>query len=693
MRKTKLFESQNFESWRLITFMGIIILVFAFFAIRLFSLQIIDGEDYVTRADDNRIETINTSTSRGVIYDRNGYVLARNVASYNVSITPASLPADEGEIQEIYRELSQLIDVPVNNGDITDETTVKNFKECDTDLGITQIVYIGDTNAPYDPVPIKCDVDGETALKIEQKSTDWPGVSIEINSVRDYPTGKLTAEIIGFLGPVPESLKDEYEAQGFVSNRDKVGYAGVEFTLQDELGGTNGTREVEIDVAGQLIRDLQPPVAPIPGNNVRLTIDTRLQSVAEEALVSEMNYWNTKFNEIKMTNGVVIAMNPRTGEVLALVSYPSFENNRMARYIPGDYYEQLTKDPARPLFNQAVSSELPPGSVYKMAAAVGALNEGIVTANETLECPDAGKITIVQKYTPNDPGTPRDYVCWQKTGHGMVDFEHAIANSCDVYFYKISGGFEDEVPQGLGIWYMSEYAKVLGYGEKTGIELPGEAAGLVPDPNWKRVTVGENWATGDTYITAMGQGYVLSTPLQVLDSFNILANDGKFMRPTLVKEILDSEGNVIKSFEPEQIWDITKDPMITVYDERNFPTEEKKVVDPSVIEHSKAGMRLTVLEGTSETIFAGMEIPTAGKTGTAEYCDNVAQSKNLCKPGNWPAHAWYAGYAPYDDPEISVVAFVYNGTEGSTVSAPIVRKVMEAYFELKAIDAGEQTGP
>ena len=272
-----------------------------------------EGEDYQAQAEENRITEVNEPTRRGVIYDRNDFVLARNVASYNVVITPADLPVNEGDIQGIYRKLSALIDIPVNQGDLEDETTVRTFKECDNELGISEIVFIGDTNAPYSPIRIKCDVDKEVALEIEERSSDWPGVGIEVDSVRDYPTGELTAEIIGFLGPIPEILEEDYKAKGFVPNRDKVGYAGVEFTLQDILGGTNGKRVVEEDVAGQELRDLEPPIDPIPGNNVRLTIDTRLQSAAKEALVAEMDFWNTYFNEIRSSNGCGDCHEPKDG--------------------------------------------------------------------------------------------------------------------------------------------------------------------------------------------------------------------------------------------------------------------------------------------------------------------------------------------------------------------------------------------
>lgn len=686
MKSTEI-KSDVIDSSRLRIQLLLIFLVLLFYLGKLFNIQIIQGAELAARALDNRTTTLSIPTDRGNIFDRNGFILARNVPSFNVIITPAELPLDPGATQEIYRQLSAMIGVPVNNGVINDET-VRLFKPCDTNLGITQIVLIADSNAPYRPVQVKCNVSEIIALQIREHKNDWPGVGIEITSVRDYPTGELTSEIIGFLGPVPAVLEEYYTAQGFVPGRDKVGYAGVENSLQEILSGRNGERTVEVDVAGKEIRDLKAAIQPTPGYDVELTIDTRLQAAARAALIGEIDFWNQYLNRIQSSNGVVIAMNPKTGEILALVSYPNYENNRMARLIPGDYYEQLSNDPNRPLFNHAISAEHPPGSVYKMTAAIGALNEGVISPEQKIF--DPGKITILQKFSENEAGTPRDFVCYLETGHGYLDFLHGVAQSCDVYFYKIGGGFKEEVPNGgLGIWRMDEYAKALGYGSETGIELPGESTGLVPDPTWKRINLGENWSTGDTYIATIGQGYVLSTPLQVLQSFAILANDGKHMKPTLVHRIMDQKGNVIQDFEPTLVRDITQTPVIEVLDENNIPTGEKKIVEPWVIDLVKQGMRLVVTEGTASATFEGMAIPTAGKTGTAEYCDNVAQSKNLCQPGNWPTHSWYVGYGPYDDPEIAVVAFVYNGGEGASVAAPIVRRVLEAYFELKAIDSAQ----
>ena len=689
MNSTK-FIPGNFERWRILTTYGLIIGIVLFYFISLFIIQVIDQETYLTQAEENRTTNVNTAALRGIIYDRNGYILARNRPAYHVVITPAKLPVDKGAIEEIYRRLSPLIDVPVSSGELTVERVLA-FKPCQTDFGITEIVTIGDTNAPYDPVRIKCNVSEEIALVVQEHTTDWQGVSIEVEAVRDYPTGEITAEIIGFLGPIPAIEQEYYENLGFVTNRDKIGYAGIEASLQEILSGKNGLRVVEVDVAGQELRDLEPPVEPISGNNVVLTIDTRLQNAARTALVNDMADWNRYLGEQRMTNGVVIAINPKTGEILALVSYPNFDNSRMTPFIPADYYEQLKQDPNRPLFNHAISAEHPPGSVFKMATAIGILNEGVVTPEYQVD--DPGKITIVEKLAPNDPGKPRDYVCYKNDGHGMVDYLTGIEQSCDVYFYKVGGGYQDQVKEGLGIWRIGEYAKSLGYGAATGIELPGEADGLMPDPNWKRINIGETWSTGDTYIATIGQGYVLATPLQVLVSIATLANDGKYMQPTLVRDVLDSNGEVIKPFEPKMKWDITVDPQIHLYDENSLQTEQMITVEPWVIDMAKQGMRRVVTQGTAADYIVSLEIPSAGKTGTAEYCDNVAQAKNLCQPGSWPTHAWYVGYAPYDDPEIAVIAFVYNGGEGSSVATPIVRQVLDAYFRIKAADATQGQTP
>jgi penicillin-binding protein 2 len=284
-------------------------------------------------------------------------------------------------------------------------------------------------------------------------------------------------------------------------------------------------------------------------------------------------------------------------------------------------------------------------------------------------------------------------VDWNRAGFGQLDFIGGLSNSSNVYFYKLGGGYEPDGIDGLGICRLGTYARAMGFGAQSGIELPYEVEGLVPTPTWKRINQGENWSTGDTYIASVGQGYDLATPLQILMSAAVIANDGVMMRPTLLREVVDGQGNILQEFEPDVRWDLIRDPMIETYNNPSgigacdqVEEEPLKTVEPWVIETVQQGMRAAVESGTLLKQFAGASIPAAGKTGTAEYCDEVAFEKNLCVPGNWPRHAWTLAYAPSDDPEIVVVAFVYNGDEGASVAGPIVRQVIDAYFELKAVD-------
>ena len=744
--------------WRILVVYGLLIVVVGILTSRLITLQIIGSQTWNAQAIDNYTDTISEPAPRGIIYDRNGHILARNVASYNVVITPAALPDDDADIQHIYRELSTLIDVPVG-GPVTDASLdqAKLFAACVPGPPIADMVALGDSLAPFSPVRIKCNIGEELARVVSEKSVDWPGVTVEIEPIRDYPTGSLTANVVGFLGPIPALLEEDYEDRGFIANRDKIGYAGVETSLDDILLGRNGLSVVQKDVAGEVLRNLEPPIPSVAGNNVILTIDTRLQKAAEAALVDEINYWNTFFGTIRISSGIVIAMNPKTGEVLAMVSYPTFENNRMARFIPGYYYEQLVQDPRRPLVNNAVSGIFPPGSTFKLSTATGAFNEGVIGPDQIVETP--GRLVLCERFSPNDPCTERNtrpFVDWiydrggviNEAGFGQLDFFHCIAYSSNVCFYKLGGGFEGEIEEGLNIFRLGEYARAIGYGARSGIQLPGEEDGLIPSPQWKRINTGENWSTGDTYIASVGQGFVESTPLQVLMSGATIANHGKLMQPTIVREVQDSEGRVIRIwFDPENFrlyqlleeedesgkfvrrwvnlanptqklrdlpegsyqispfipnmkWDITQTPKIQIWDcEIGYcdPTGNYKTVEPSTVDAVRNGTRLAVTEelGTLHDIFTEvypLPIAVAGKTGTAEYCDDVAREARQCAFGLWPTHAWTLAYAPFDDPEIVILAFAYHGGEGGTVAAPIVARVMQAYFELKSIDLVQSPG-
>jgi penicillin-binding protein 2 len=718
----------RFEVWRLIVLYIVVAAGFTALLVRLLNLQLVEGSSWKIRAVDNYTNDVSVPAPRGIIYDRNGYILARNLASYNVVITPADLPDDDSDIQRIYRELSALIEVPVG-GLVTKESLdeAKLFAACVPGPGIGQLVALQDTIAPYSAVKIKCNVTEDIARKVRERSVDWPGVAVEIDPIRDYPTGSLTANLVGFLGPIPASLEEELKAQGFVPNRDKIGYAGVESSMQDLLAGRNGLRVVQVDVAGQEIRNLEPPIAAVPGNNIYLTIDTRLQAIAQASLLEEIDFWNTYFGTIRISSGVVIAMNPKTGEILAMVSYPSYENNRFARIIPAYYYQQLSEDPRHPLLNNAISAEFPPGSTFKLSTATGAINEGVVTTSDIIDAP--GKLELCEKFNVNDVCTALntrpfvDHIFETKPeGFGPISFYQCIAFSSNVCFYKLGGGYQDEIKQGgLGVERLGEYARALGYDRRSGIELLGEATGLIPSPQWKRINTGENWSTGDTYIASVGQGYVLATPLQVLMSGATIANNGKLMQPTIIRNITNGDGKEIEAwfnpdpdnmtattyqtagsyqispFTPNLKWDVTVTPLIKGYScgDGYCSLEENnlKTIKPESIAAVRAGTRMAVTAtpyGTLYKEFNDFPIAVAGKTGTAEYCDDVARAASQCDFGKWPTHSWTLAYAPFEDPEIVVMAFAYHGGEGASVAAPVVARVIKAYYELKAIDIAQQ---
>ncbi len=674
------FSENRVKPGRIRFFLIAMVSLFAIFSVRLFYMQVILGDFYGGLAETNRTERMYIPSSRGVIYDRRGVLLARNMPAYNITLTPANLPDTEAEIDYVYRTLSQLTGVPIRvAGSVPSQ-------ECAPGRGIADLVDEWIELAPYYAVKIDCDADPEIAKVILEKSADLPGVGVEVSPVRDYPNGRYTAHIIGYMGRVPAERSQEFIDKGYNLDRDKIGYAGIEAYMDDPLAGYYGSELWEVDAAGKHIRLLEPPVAAVPGTNIRLTIDSRLQEAATNILeqkIEETRAKKPEFLRSPMIGGTVVALNPNTGEILAMVSVPTYDNQKFSRYIPIDYYNQLASDISNPLLNHAISGSYPPGSIFKLTTAVGALNEGIVTPDTIVNC--RGSISVTQKFFPSDPGREMLFYCYNRNGHGELSFLRGLALSCDIYFYNLGAGYSGAggVKDGLGIDGIKQYAQALGYGRALGVELYGERDGLIPDPQWKRIYQGENWATGDTYIATIGQGYVDVTPLQVAESIATIAANGKVMKPTLLKNYLDGEGNVIQTFAPKMLYDITDSITSEPYD--------TVTVQPWVLKLVQQGMRMVVTNGTA-TDYAEIEnIPTAGKTGTAEYCDDIAQSRNLCKREAWPTHAWYGAYGPYDHPEIVVVAFVYDGGEGSVTAGPVVRDVMKAYFALKAIDL-EQGG-
>ncbi len=628
--------------------LGLIILaVFGFFARRLYHLQFVQGHQYTYEAEQQSTKVITVPAWRGMIYDRSGERLVRNVPSFKVTVVPAYLPSDEEQAREVLIRLAVLLDVPY--------TSANQEGEDNPRLGVWEMVEEVPYAAPYQPIVIKRNVERERALLVAQETSNLPGVAVEVESVREYPQGPLVSQILGYLLPIPEEAEERYRAQGYDPATDRVGSAGVEASYEDRLRGQKGEQIVEADVLGRIRRVVEERSAPIPGGNVHLTLDLELQQAAQEVL-------ELGLEEAGSPRGAAIAMNPQTGEILAMVSLPTYDNNVFVRGVSEADLEAWG-DVHRPLFNHAIQVAVPPGSVFKVVVAAAALEEGVVTGNTQLNCP--GQIVVPNRYYPNDPGYAQPFLCWNRAGHGDLDVVGGIANSCNIYFYKVGGGFEDTGFDGLGVGRIAEYARLFGMGERTGVELPAESPGLVPSADWKRHTYRESWSTGDTYNLSIGQGFLEVTPLQLLNAVNVLANDGTLYRPQIVHHVTDADGETLEPFEPDVL--------------REVP------VNGEYLALIREGMEGAVAHGTATRRGQIEGVRIAGKTGTAQFCDDI-----MCGVGfDQAQHAWYAAFAPMEEPEISVVAFLYNGGEGSITAVPVARDILAHYFGLFEVEETE----
>lgn len=632
---------------------GLLILgVLGVFGLRLWNMQFVRSEYYRERATRQSTRPITVPAARGLVYDSNDIPLVRNVPSFNVVVVPAYLPDEEDEAEDVLIRLAMLLEMPYASGGTTgsgDEPS-RGLRELVEEAGFT-----------YRAVMVKRGVDRETALVVAQQALLLPGVSVEVESVREYPYGSLVSQVLGYILPIPEETEEEYVALGYDPATDRIGSAGIEATYEDILRGHKGQQIVEEDVLGRVIRVVAALAEPVPGDNVYLTLDLELQAYVEEALRQAMERPN-----VNAPRGVSIVMRPGTGEILSMVSLPTYDNNLFTQGISALDWDRLATDVHRPLLNHAISDLLPPGSTFKIVLAAGALQEGVLTPRTRLACP--GEIVIPNRYYPNDPGQAQSFYCWNKSGHGWLDVVGGIAHSCDVFFYKTGGGFEETGFEGLGVSRITEYARLFGFGEPTGVELPAEVSGLVPTADWKRLTYSESWSTGDTYNLSIGQGFLTVTPLQLLNAVNVVANDGTLYRPRIVHHVTDAEGNVTLPFEPEIV--------------RTLPISSENW---SLIQQ---GMQGAVTYGTSQrTQIEGLRI--AGKTGTAQFCDDI-----MCGVGfQQPEHAWFAAYASreeVEEPEVSVIVFLYNGGEGSVVAVPVAHDILEHYFGLDAVDEGDE---
>jgi penicillin-binding protein 2 len=586
-------------------FLLCIVCVTSLLLLRSFYLQILKGNYYQAIAETNRTREKPLLSSRGLIYDSQKKQLVHNIPFFDAQILPRDLSFNDKTREEQVRNIAGTLGL--NETEIFDQLNKhpRNYK------------YL---------VTIKENIDYEQALLLRIKARNIPGLYIETRNQRQYLYPEEFSHILGYEGKVAEAEMDEKGKQGYLLN-DYLGKTGLELSYESILRGKYGEDIVEIDVSGQEKKVLSHQ-EPQNGQNLVLTIDQQVQEKVRDILVSDLK----RYNKSKAS---LIMINPQNGEILALVSYPDFDNNMFSGGISTENYKSLIDNPDQPLFDRALKGEYPSGSVIKMAVAAGALQEKLITDRTSFM--SSGGLMLNDRWFFPD---------WASGGHGATNVYRAIAWSVNTFFYIIGGGYQDFV--GLGPEGLEKYYKLFGFGVRTEIDLPGEATGLVPNPVWKMKEKNEAWYIGDTYHMAIGQGDVLVTPLQIANYTTAFANGGKLYQPHLVKQIISNDGQV-QDIKPEII-------------KENF-------IDQENLDIIKNAMRQTVTTGSAKYLNQ-LSVPVSGKTGTAQWNSNKDN------------HAWFTGFAPYENPEVVITVLVEEGGEGSAVSVPIAYDVLNWYFDV-----------
>ena len=577
------------------------ILILGLFWSRAFWLQIKNGDYYASRSNKNSIRFYHSRPPRGIIYDVNHQAITANSPDFSLLIIPADLPKPVDELNKWIGQLAKII--KKDNSEI--ENFIKNLNKNSTE-----------------PVLFKSNLDRETLLSLETNSTVLPAIFINKETRRDYNDGGYFSHVIGYVGRVSSG---DLNNDSYYSILDFIGKDGLEAQYEKELRGLPGKIAVSVNSENAILKTLIAKEA-MPGNNLELSIDGDLQKLLTNAI-------NAKMIQTNSTAAAAVVLNVKSGEIIALVSLPSFDFNSQA-------YGEIIKDKNKPLFNRAISGFYPAGSTIKPFVASAALAENIIDPNSKID-DTLGYIKIENQYDPDIVYTYRD---WK--AHGFVDMRRAIAVSANVYFYVIGGGYKNI--KGLGIDRIKKYLNIFGFGSNLGIDLPGESSGLIPDPSWKKSVKNEGWFTGDTYNVSIGQGDTIITPLQLASAIGAIANGGTLWRPKLVLKITDNSNNIIREFKPEPI--------------------KTNIVDESKLKVVREGLRGAVTEG-SAYLLNDLPIKVAGKTGTAQVTNTFR------KP-----NAWFTGFAPYDNPEIALAIIVEGAGEGSTAAVPVAKEVFYWYY-------------
>lgn len=577
-----------------------IVLFVGILGIRVIFLTVIKGVYYQNISKGNSVRNIVIKASRGRIMDRMGIALVNNVPSIDAVIIPGDVPEDEEELNQVSLQLGKILSM--------EENDVKNILKSKRSKSLN-------------PVLLKENISQDESLIILEKKNDLPGISIEKTAIREYADGPIFSHLLGYEGKIEQK---EMEANPDYMLTDYIGKQGIEKSYEKFLRGSNGANQMEVDSMGNSKREIGI-INPKPGNDLVLSIDSALQKKIYDST-------NAILEKTKTTTASAVAINPKNGEVLAMVNVPSYDNNMFAKKISSAEYNSLIQNPDKPLFNRAISGEYPPGSTIKPLLSAAALSEGVINENTTID--GMGGVLNLGSYSFRD---------WK--AHGPSDVRTAIAESNDIFFYTVGGGYGNI--EGLGMNRMKKWYNLFGLGLPTGIDIGGEMDGLIPDEQWKKDVVGERWSIGNSYHASIGQGYITATPLQLANMTAALANGGTLYKPHLISQIKKSDG-ATTTVQPEII--------------------QSSFVSSDVMKVVREGMRKTVLAGTAQPL-KEMPVEIAGKTGTAQFGVGAKQE-----------HGWFISFAPYDDPQIAMAVLVEGAGEGFTSALPITKEVYEWYF-------------
>ena len=567
---------------------------------RIFFLQAIKGAEYRSLAEGNKLRVQYVLAPRGLLLDRYGKTIASNVPNFELVVVTSDLPKDNTQYQTSLAQVATVVG--------------KDAVELAEDISKMR------ANA-FQAQTLVQDITKDQALVLIAKQGEWKGFMVQNNAVRDYKDPVMFSNLVGYTGKITADELSKHPDSNYALN-DYIGKSGLEVQYEEYLRGIPGKKQAQIDAQGNFKGTLAE-VPAIPGSNVKLNIDYDLQKVLYDNLVLQLN-------RVGSAKAAAVATNPQTGQVLALISLPGFDNNLFAHGISRSDYSKLINDSNNPLLNRVVSGTYPPGSTIKPVMATAGLSEGVITPQTKIL--DDGVIRV-GSFT---------FYGYEHTGLGIMDIYSAIARSSDIYFYTLGGGNMKTGFQGLGPEKIATWFRKFNMGKILGIDLPGEKPGLVPDPEWKQRVQKAPWYLGDTYHESIGQGDVLATPLQVNSWTATVANGGKIMQPYIMDEADSQSGKVLAKNQPKVL--------------------AENIFDPNVIKVVQDGMRQTVTDGSGRSLNT-LPIPVSAKTGTAQY-----DARDLSK-----YHAWFTSYAPSDNPQIAITVLVESGGEGYAVAGPVAK--------------------